>query len=360
MYSLFNRFLKQNRHKLADHRRFSPIGLDIGSAMIKLVQLEQRNGHTRLYAHAALPAPPNRSRNGIVELSDLSETLCALLKQSGAHSNRTYLSLHSQAMTLRRVTLPPLSPSEVARAMRWEAVKQLTLPLEESVFDYAFLEKRISQGKTVLEFALAAAPKAQVKSYVEAASQAGFYPEAIETAPFALRRAVHWCGGFQPSPHRNTVLIIHTGAESSDLLVLHQGHFRFYRPVNLGVNHFRREAALSRRKQGETEQLLRPPDSLSGRGQAGAALKLARQAARTMEFYALETDYPEKKCSAVLLCGGGALISGLDSYLAAELDLETSRFDPLPVDSGAGAGIEDESGPLYSAALGLALRGWIR
>ena len=242
--------------------------------------------------------------------------------------------------------------------MRWEAEKQLPLPLEESVFDYAFLEKRISQGKTVLEFALAAAPKAQVRICAQAAAQAGFYPEAIETAPFAIRRAVRWRGGFQPSPYRDTVLVIHTGAESSDLLVLHQGLFRFYRPVSLGVNHFRREAAVSRRKQGEAEQFLQPPDPLSDRNLAGAALKLARQAARTMEFYARETDYPEKKCSAVLLCGGGALIPDLDSYLTSELGLETSRFDPLPNDPEAG--IKDESGPLYSAALGLALRGWPR
>lgn len=361
----FKEILRKSCPRAIYRSRFSPIGLDIGSTRIKLVQLAYSGGVTTVYRRTAFPAPEGLFQgreNGFP--SALSETLKEAIQKTNCFQNRVQLCLHSQAVTLRRITLPLLSPPEIARAMRWETEKQLPLSPEESVFDYAYLDRRNERGNTVLDFVLAAVPKAVTEGCAEAALRAGLYPEAIESAPFALRRAVDWCGAIRPHPLRETLLVVHIGAENSDLLVLHQGRYRFYRPLNLGVSHFAREAAISRLSPAESQTLLGSAETLLARGLTETALKLARQIARSLEFYAYETDYPEKQCRAALLCGGGAMIPGLDTFLTNELALETIRFDPLsPPFFKAGGGnsrTDAADGPLYAAALGLALRGWAR
>lgn len=356
--------LKRNL-KSAYRGRFSPIGLDIGSARIKLVQLTQSGGVPAVYRHAVIPAPAGGlqdAKNGFT--AALSETLKEMIKQAGCHHNRVQLSLQSQTATLRRITLPLMSPQEIARTMRWEAEKHLPLSPEEAVFDYAFLDSRIAGGNTVLDFLLAAVPKAVAEDCFEAAAKAGLYPEAIEIAPLALRRAIEWCAAIHPHPYRGTLLVVHTGAESSDLMVLHQARYRFFRPINLGVNHLEQDAAaFSRLSPAESRRLSRSDEPLSEH-LSGTVVKLARQITRSLEFYAYETEYPEKQCRAALLCGGGAMIPGLDTFLSNELGLETIRFDPLAppyFKSGDGySGAEEKAGPLFATALGLALRGWAR
>lgn len=339
--------------RTAGRRAFSPIGLDLGSSQIKLMQLQRKNGVVSIYRCASFPSPAGRD-------GDLADTIQRALKEAGCRGRRVVASLHGQAAILRRITLPPLSPPEVSRAMRWEAEKQLPLPAEEFVYDYAFLEKRNFRGKTVLDFILAAVPRSVAENCTEAVLKAGYFPEAIEAAPLALRRAVHWCGSHNLPPCNGTVLVIHVGRENSDLLVLHRGRHRFYRPVNVGINHFCKEAAKSSKlSPAEAECCLFSTAPLQHRGLGAAVSKLARQAARSLEFYTLETEFPEKHCEAVLLCGGGALIPGLEERLSSELGLPVSRFNPFAAScfpDGPGNGFE--SGPLYSIALGLALRGW--
>ncbi|HOL17294.1 MAG TPA: pilus assembly protein PilM, partial [Bacillota bacterium] len=229
-FSQLQSILKPVRAMTADRGRFSPIGLDLGSSQIKLMQLQRKNGAFSIYRNASFPSPAGS--NG-----ELAETIQRALKENGCRGRRVIVSLHGQAATLRLITLPPLSPAEVCRAMRWEAERQLPLPAEESVYDYAFLDKRTFRGKTVLEFILAAAPRSVAENCTGAVLKAGYFPEAIEVAPLALRRAVHWCGSYNYHPCNGTVLVIHIGRENSDLLVLHRGRHRFYRAINVGINH---------------------------------------------------------------------------------------------------------------------------
>ncbi|MEW5785535.1 MAG: pilus assembly protein PilM [Bacillota bacterium] len=319
--------------------RFSRIGLDIGSARIKMVQLTRDYNRICLHQYGVYPTPENCIEGGkIIDPVAVSEVLQEIRHKHLCHKNRVNLCLNSQNVILRPVTLPPLDPPDTARAMRWEAEKHLLIPVEQAVSDYTLIDKRVVDQKTVCEYVLAAVPKAIVNSYSAVLVKAGLYPEAIETAPFTLLRSLRLTGTntFQAEP--GALAIINIGAQSAELLIFAQGGYRFYRNLNLGVEKFSEET---------------PP-------------KLARQIAQSLEYYAYETKYPEKQCRALLLCGGGSLIAGLDTFLEQELSLRTEQYNPLaslalpaskqPV-TACRAG---EDGSLYVIALGLALRGWIR
>lgn len=100
-------------------------------------------------------------------------------------------------------------------------------------------------------------------------------------------------------------------------------------------------------------------DSSSLYGALSPALEeLASEIARSLSFY-LER-VPDAALSRIYLTGGGALLKNLDVYLTGRLGAPTSVFNPLqllPV--SAPVSPLTTQGPLYTVALGLALRDFV-
>lgn len=340
---------KPKKVRFALRNKFSSIGIDIGSSHIKLAQLMQTSGGPEIYRYAAIPTPKEYLQGGKDgDLSILSKALKDIITKEGFRKDRVQLSLNSQFVTLRRLTLPLLTPLETATAIRWEAEKHLPLPPGATVYDYAFLERRLVEGKEVQDFILAAAPKAAAQKCTEAVLKAGLYPQGIEIALFALRRSVNYCSPERPQP----CLVVNMGAECCDLLILQRGQYRFYRTLNLGANHLTLGDITTARSQ---------PDLNT---QSKTAIQFARQITQSLEFYAYETQYPEKHCTEILLTGGGAMIPGLDSFLQNELRIRTRLYNPLAATCfktfNRDGEAKTDTGPLYPISIGLALRGWIR
>lgn len=91
---------------------------------------------------------------------------------------------------------------------------------------------------------------------------------------------------------------------------------------------------------------------------APALEELASEIARSLSFY-LER-VPDAALSRIYLTGGGALLKNLDVYLTGRLGAPTSVFNPLqllPV--SAPVSPLTTNGPLYTVALGLALRDFV-
>ncbi len=98
-------------------------------------------------------------------------------------------------------------------------------------------------------------------------------------------------------------------------------------------------------------------DSLYG-ALAPALEELASEISRSLSFY-LER-VPDAALSRIYLTGGGAMMKNLDVYLTGRLGAPTSVFNPLqllPV--SAPASPLTTAGPIYTVALGLALRDFV-
>ena len=350
---------------------YSCIGLDIGSNLIKLVQLKRVRGRVSLYRCAAAPMPKGTMQGGVISDPEaLAGALARLRLAQPWHWNRVILAPAPRHLILRRLSLPPFTSREMGRAIRWEAEKLLPMPLDQAVYDYARIEKRALRETTACDYLVAALPRAVVDSYTAVVSRAGFYPEAIEPAPFALQRSLLF--GVAPPEEPGAVLVINLGAAGTDLLIAARGRYRFYRYLNFGTSHLSLAAApgLAGEAAPKSDEASSNP-ALTGDSLQKAAAALARQINRSLEYYAYETDYPEVNCRAAFLCGGGAAIPGLEELLGRELGLATRRLNPLgKLQSCRRANLPvakaepectmnvDAEGPLFCLALGLALRGW--
>lgn len=350
--------------------RYSKIGLDLGSSQIKLAQLKHKNGQIYLWQYGIYPLPEGALEGGKVEDPGLlAERLQWVLQRRRFHKRRVNLCVGSQNVVLRQVLLPEMHPKEIPSAVRWEAEKQVMMPLEETVVDYLYLGRRLVDDKMMIELALVAVPKEVVNGYLEAVTGAGFYPEAIEIESLALQRMLNLelPGGAAGDPAISMLLDL--GAEYSNLVLLKNGHFRFARTLSIGVDHFCRRVAEAGQLSLETARrqiFSRDPFSLDGFQEV--ADDLANQVSRSMEYYAnniwdgkRQGSEQEMEINRMLFCGGGAAIDRLASFLGFELKVEPKLLSPLEfIQAGKKLyqpDLEQEENML-NVAVGLALRGW--
>lgn len=346
-------------------RRYSRIGLDLGSSQVKLVQLKHRRSSICLHQFAIYDLPPGAITSGrITDRELLAERLSWVMKRRRFYKNRVNLCIGSQAVILRHLQLPRLAPRELSAAVRFEAEKRIMIPLEEAVIDYAVLGERVVEGNELYDLALVAAPKDAINDYLSVILQAGLYPDVIETESFALQRVLPLiCADFS-KPGQEALMLLDLGFEGSNLVVFDEGSFSFARTLNVGMQQFCKHISERRGIDSEAaRRLLFSSDPFDVEGFQEIADELVTQIRRSLQFYLYNVGHDHKEIRTLFLCGGGAVINRLPSFLGFELKVEPKVLNPfrfINSDSRYSSGDREREGHMLNVAAGLALRGWLR
>ncbi len=357
------------------HRAKRPtrwIGLDVGSASIKLVELEQTSAGVRLVNQVlqelpSAPAPDPKDRLGWLQ---------AVLKEGKAAD--VHLAISGPGVIIRCVTIPPMSVEELAEAVKWQVKDALPFPLQEAVLDFEVLGEVWEKDIKKLDVLVAAAPLRFVQEQIALVEQAGARVMSVVPTVLALRRALQ---ALVPGRLNGSVALMELGAEQTHIVVMKDGHPRFTRDVAMGSADLTQAlAGVMASERGErqldlakAEQLKRHYGVLAG-GVEGvtdegiplaqlAALmrvvleKLITEAARLFDFYKVQMG--ESGIERLLVAGGGASLKHLQSFLGEGLGLPVEPVNPLLHLTRASSTMAEASfideGPRLTAAIGAAL-----
>ncbi len=345
--------------------RYSSIGLDLGSSQIKLMQLRQERGRIILHQCGIYHLPDKAIVEGrIADEALLVDHLTKIFQQRSCHRNRVNLCISSQAVILRQMELPKMAPRDLPAALRFQAEKEIMIPLDEAVIDYIELGERFTEGKAVINLAVVAVPKEVVNGYLNVVAGAGLVPEAIEIEPLALRRVVPLINAATGEPGGGLQIILDRGGESSNIIFLEEGNFSFARNLSIGVNHFCRRIAEEGAGNFESaHSLLFGHEPFAVKGMQGVADELVSQVRRSLDFYSYNVAFAHKDIEAVYFCGGGVSIEQLSAFLGFELKIEPKLIQPFSFIESDRRFIKkdlEREGHLLNVAAGLALRGWQR
>ncbi|NMD42468.1 MAG: type IV pilus assembly protein PilM [Firmicutes bacterium] len=345
--------------------RYSSIGIDLGSSQIKLMQLRQERGRIILNQCGIYHLPDGAIVDGrIIDEALLADHLGKILQQRRFHRNRVNLCISNQAVILRQMELPKMAPREIPAALRFQAEKEIMIPLDQAVVDYIEMGERFSDGKATLDLAVVAVPKDVVNGYLNVITGAGLVPESIEIEPLALRRVFPYITAVTGEPEGGLQIILDLGGESSTIIFLDNGAFSFARTLSIGVNHLCRRIAEEEASNFESaHSLLFGSDPFSVKGMQGVADELVSQVRRSLDFYSYNVVSASKDIETIYFCGGGASIEQLPAFLGFELKVEPKLIQPFSFIESDRRFIKkdlDREGHLLNVAAGLALRGWRR
>lgn len=331
--------------------RFSPVGLDLGSVQIKLVQFRHERGQIIVHRRGIFPLEDGVIEQGrVADGEALSRQLRQIFKELKLKRRDTFLCVGNNTVILRSFTLPAMSPVEIAAAVRWEAARYHPVP-DEMITDYIVTGERSSNGKRVVETGVVSVLREIVAGYLEPVSRAGFRPAGVEIEPLALCRAARFFTGTGDGKR----LLLDIGEENSILVIIEEGRYLFSRFLNFGARHLHGHGSnvhevVAKKTAGWTGVAAGFGETVDGP---------IAQVHRALEYYAYQAPESGGEFNELLLFGGGAA-AGLASFMDDERMPEPAVFtfhkenDPVhePVPSAGGDS-------LFGVAGGLALRGWI-
>ncbi|MDR5683550.1 MAG: type IV pilus assembly protein PilM [Armatimonadota bacterium] len=338
------------------------VGLDIGSSTIKVAEVARASRDFRIARAAVVPTPYGAVLEGAVANTEaLKDAISAAFQQAGIRNRRVNTALGGKAVVVREIQLPGMPDEELAQAVRFEAERYLPVSGENLAVDYHVFERAKQGQRERTEVLFVAARRDVVDGFVNVMRQAGVTPEVMEVTSFALMRA------FQKETSDGALLIADLGAESTDVIVVHDGRLRLSRSVPVGGNMLTRAVAAALDLEPTAAQVVKEEKAVAplGRGvpEDPTAARVVEAVApvigdmvteirRSVEFFQSRGSDRVRKA---ILVGGTARMPNLPALFADELGLPVEVGDVLvamPADH-APAG----SGPVIAAAVGLALRG---
>ncbi len=347
-------------------RAAAAVGVDIGSAWIKIVELVGGRDGFSVRARLTVPTPPGTVRGGRISFPPVvGRVLRDALGHAGIRTRRAVASVSGHVSLVREVRLPRLSGDELREAARFEVMRYLPYPITEATYDAFVLGEVPDTGAARMEVLLAAARTDLLAQHVDTLRAAGLEPAVIDVEPFALLRAMVPAG----TPAGRPGLYLHLGATHTGILIVDGTTPRVARSVVGGGNVITQRIAAQRGlslEEAETYKIrLSGPDVPEGEARTiegllrDAVADLTLEVRRSIDYF--QGQYRGVMPDRAVLTGGGAMLPGLPRLLGIELDMPAQVGDPFrqlarsaqPGDAGPAP---DHGAPL-AVALGLALRG---
>lgn len=334
------------------------IGIDIGSKTIKAVELSM-SGKPTLKSAGIIGV----NSNGIEHFQDekeyifIADAVKKLFNDAKFSTKEVSIALPESQVFTRILKFPLLSDPEVASAVKWQVEDVLPIPAKEAIIQHIVLERRENTTPPEVIVLLVATPRALVEKYVKVLTMAGLTVVGAETELMALSRSL--------APDNQTSLIIDFGAKSTDIAIAKNAQLVFSRSIPTAGEAFTRAVAQAlgvEMKQAEEYKRTYGLSSTQLEGKVGNALLpvfkvVADEIKKAINFY--QTDQKGETPSSVIMSGGTAGLPDAAPVLAKLVGVEVGIANPftkITIDPVKAKNLASYA-PLYSVAVGLALRG---
>jgi type IV pilus assembly protein PilM len=212
------------------------IGLDIGTSLIKAVEMRSSHGQVQLLNVAVRPTPAEVIANGvIVDPQTLGGAVRGMLSQHGFRARSVVASVAGQSsLVVRPIEVPKMTRAELDDTMRWEVERHIPFAASEVVMDYQPLvePESLPEGQTNMEVLLAVAQEDMVNAYIETLKVAGLEPRALDIEPLSSCRSLIDMAA-EDGSYDHTIALLNMGASTTDISVVRRGLLSFARPIPL-------------------------------------------------------------------------------------------------------------------------------
>jgi type IV pilus assembly protein PilM len=308
------------------------VSIDIGSSLIKLVQLGQSSGRIRLERVGVVDNPVSNFRTQGYKLGSnaIARAIRHSLRKSRIKARDVVSSLGGSSIIIQYFKFPSLSEKELENAVSLEAQRMMGGKLDSMETDFQVLPQN-QKGVGPQEILFAAVPKEMVRQRMETLQQAGLNPIAIDIDCLALTNCFLRLKNLASEEH---VMLLNLGARLINLGILSKDNLHFVRDISLDLGaspDFKEKIIVER----AVEEIRRSIHYYEGR--AGG-----------------------NKVTRIFLTGGGSVASEISDLFSKSLGLPVEKWNPLQDlefnSAKLGPEFKESQGYLLAIAIGLGLR----
>lgn len=330
------------------------LALDIGSYSIKAVSgkpgknpIIERTTEIANTLGVSLPTDDAQSEK-------MAELLNNLIEDQKFPRNDVRLSLPESIVSTKIIPLPVLSDAELASAIGWQAEQHIPIPKEELSLQYKILFKPSKKEKqAMMRVLLIGTRKSAIERYTNMFLNMGIEPTLLETQILSIIR------NLQFEQNEPTTMMVHFGASTMDMAILHNGELQFVfshpsggllltkslqQAINLDIQQaeqYKRTYGLDERQfEGKVRNALQP-----------AVQNLTIEIQKSARYFINQN--PKESLKRIVLSGASSQLPGLVEHITQTLGVEVLLSSPF---ANAKGEIPTENQLAYSVCMGLLMR----
>jgi type IV pilus assembly protein PilM len=340
------------------------IGLDIGTSVVRAVELSVGRGGLTLERFGQVVLPDGAVRDGeVVDPEPVAHCVRQLWSATGFSHKKVVMGVANQRVIVRQLELPWMPHEELRASLPFQVQDFLSMPTDQAVLDFYPLEERAqAAGARTLHGLLVAAARDTVLANVSGAERAGLSVTAVDLTSFAVLRAL----GKQTGMQVETEALIDVGARITNIVVHSCGVPKFVRILLMGGQDVTDAVADGLGIATGEAEALKQQVSLAASEQELAVVKRAvsttaqdfvEEIRGSLDYYVASN--PAFPVERILVSGGGSRLDGLVERLSAATRILVLPADPLSAVKIGRTGLDPEQiefvKPLAAVPVGLAL-----
>ncbi len=349
-----------------------PIGLDIGTTAVRLLQVAGSRRDLRVVEAARVAVPGEASGDAARRREFVVSRVRGLIKEGRFRGRDVVMALAPQQVAIRNIRMPEVDEAELAGAVNWEAQNKFPFDTATAVMQY-LRAGRVRQGdETFQEIIVFAAPRVEVEDRIALAADAGLNLVSLDAEPCAVFRVFE---RFLQRREDESVISVFADIGAETTVVISRGReIVFVKTVPIGGTLFNRAVAECLDLEvSEAEALRRRIGARLADGEAGGDDRAARAVADAvrphledladeiglcLRYFGVTFRAPSPE--SITFTGGEAHHSHIVEALGERLDVEVQVADtfrgvrtdrPGPVLDRRGVRAE------WATAFGLSLKG---
>lgn len=325
-------------------------GIDVGASSVKAVRLCRTRQGVKLLDIGLKELPTGEGARP----QNIADALNELIPEKKPNA---VVNLSGKVPVIRYLTLPMMPYPDLAEAVKWEAKKLISLPIDDMVVDFIVAGEKQDQELKQYEIVLVAAERSGIQEHSEILRNAGVELLAVDVNPLSLLNAIRLN---YPGHLKGNLVYIDIGAVKTDITILKSGILRFTRRLEMGGDQITRRMEEELNLSYENAEKLKREKGMDGEEALQALLKeemdrFIVEIQRSMDYY--RAQFREGVFQKIILTGGGALLPGFSDYFSGYFDSNVEIDDPFSEIAGAESLPRMRMiAPRFSTGIGLALR----
>jgi type IV pilus assembly protein PilM len=349
-----------------------PIGVDIGSDSVKMLQVEAVGNTLEVTAAAKMPLPLEAKNQPELRVALASDLIKRMLKEHPFKGRQIAASLPREIVHMKNLRLPQMPTAELPAVVRFEA--RNVFPFDTDQAKVHFLSAgEVRQGAEVRqEIILLAAKNEDVNNVVEQLHRAGTIIESLDIEACAVYRSLERFIRRKEDENdvnvlvdvgvKRTQMVIGRGRDISFIKQIEIGGFHFHDAVSRKLGITPEEAEALRRRLVEAGE---PADAAARRDPVRQAVfdatrgpmeELGREISLCLRYYSV--TFRGHRPTKLRLIGGEGCDPQLQTLLNSALVIPVEVGKPLYSVNTSRMKPTDRRGSMcdWALALGLCLR----
>ena len=337
------------------------VGIDIGSSLIKLVELRDTSEGYALRRFAQVSLEKGTIENGLINDHDmLVKKIKELFKISSCGAKNVVTALSGHVVMIKKAGFRKMEDEELREFIIDEAGEYMPFDnIKDVNFDFHICSEQ-GLDPSQMEVIIAAAKKDATESYTQAIEKAGRKVAIVDVDSFALERAYEENYDFDVD---NIIALVNIGASITNINIIKDGESVFTRNILSGGDSITQ--ALQKRlnvsfEEAEMIKIEGSDDHDSIQEEALNYLEpIFLEAGRSFDYFSSTAS--ESNISHILVSGGCSKIPGIADAMKEKFHCEVEIFNPFK-NIGFDKNVFSPSyikdiGPVAAVGIGLALRG---